>query len=626
MLDTPGVAKVAHDNGVPLIVDNTIATPYLIQPDRPGCRHRRALGHQVPARRAIAGVIVRQRQLRLDHFPGFTTPDPSYHGVVFAARRPSRVAAARPGFGGAAGRPGTGDAEPADERHRQRPEGRRVPRRPRRRGVGQLRGAAQLAVARAGEEAARPREPARCLRAGRWTSRRARRSCAQAAQPRGQHRRRALAGDPSGLDHPPAAPAEEPLATDVPGLWSGWPCRESTTSWRTWSAVSPPPGRWPTRTLRTSSGRGGLLTEPDVTLSDERTLHQGEVGVVDVGPLTLENGASTTSRSRCSGGASCLCSRPRQRGGGVPHALTGDSHITGPAGSGHPTPGWYQIGEPIDTNRWCAVATNVLGGCRGSAGPSSLARDGKPWGSRFPLLTVRDQVAADVAALAALGITEVAAVIGGSMGGARALEWMVGYPERVRAGLVLAAGPRATADQIGTQSTRGSAAIVRPELAGRGLPRAPRRGPETGLGLARRFASHLPRRGGAGHRFGNDAQGKEDPLTGGRYAVQYLEYQGAAGQAVRRGQLRGTPRDPVQPRRRPRTWRSECRAALLPGAGRGRRNHLRPALPAAAAAGTGRPAAGCHEVESIYSFHRRLPGRDRGGRPSDPADPRSGGR
>ena len=189
-------------------------------------------------------------------------------------------------------------------------------------------------------------------------------------------------------------------------------------------------------------------------------------------------------------------------------------------------------GAPIDTGRWCAVATNVLGGCRGSTGPSSLARDGKPWGSRFPMITVRDQVAADVAALAALGITEVAAVVGGSMGGARALEWMVGYPERVRAALVLAVGARATADQIGTQSTQIAAITSDPNWQG-GDYHGTGRIPATGLQLARRFA-HLTYRGEVelDTRFGNDAQvggdGPEDPLNGGRYAVQsYLEYQGA---------------------------------------------------------------------------------------------------
>jgi homoserine O-acetyltransferase len=215
----------------------------------------------------------------------------------------------------------------------------------------------------------------------------------------------------------------------------------------------------------------------------------------------------------------------------VLHALTGDSHITGPAGPGHPAPGWWDgvagPGAPIDTDRWCAVATNVLGGCRGSTGPSSLARDGKPWGSRFPLISVRDQVEADVAALAALGISEVAAVVGGSMGGARALEWVVSHPDRVGSGLLLAVGARATADQIGTQSTQVAVIKADPNWQG-GDYYDTGRSPDAGLQIARRFA-HLTYRGEVelDTRFANDAQGTEDPAKGGRYAVQsYLEHHG----------------------------------------------------------------------------------------------------
>jgi homoserine O-acetyltransferase len=215
----------------------------------------------------------------------------------------------------------------------------------------------------------------------------------------------------------------------------------------------------------------------------------------------------------------------------VLHALTGDSHITGPAGPDHPTPGWWDgvagPGATIDTDRWCAVATNALGGCRGSTGPSSIAPDGKPWGSRFPAITIRDQVNADLAALAALGVTQVAAVIGGSMGGARALEWIVGHPDTVRAGLVLAVGARATADQIGTQSTQVAAIKADPDWNG-GDYYDTGRGPSAGLEIARRVA-HLTYRGEAelDSRFANLAQGDEDPTNGGRYAVQsYLEHQG----------------------------------------------------------------------------------------------------
>jgi len=257
---------------------------------------------------------------------------------------------------------------------------------------------------------------------------------------------------------------------------------------------------------------------------------EGEIGLVDIGTLTLESGAVIDD----------VCIAVQRWGELSPtadnvvvvlHALTSDSHITGPAGPGHPTAGWWGgvagPGAPIDTNRWCAVATNVLGGCRGSTGPSSLAPDGKPWGSRFPHISVRDQVEADVAALAALGINQVAAVVGGSMGGARALEWIVSRPDRVRAGLLLAVGARATANQIGTQTTQIAAIKADPNWQG-GHYHSSGRTPDAGLAIARRFA-HLTYRGEVelDTRFGNDNQGGEDPTNGGRYAVQsYLEYQG----------------------------------------------------------------------------------------------------
>jgi homoserine O-acetyltransferase len=270
-----------------------------------------------------------------------------------------------------------------------------------------------------------------------------------------------------------------------------------------------------------------------VTISDvsAQTLPaEGQIGVVNIGALTLENGAALDDV--------CIAvqrwgelSPARDNVVMVLHALTGDSHIIGPAGPGHPTPGWWDgvagPGAPIDTDRWCTVATNVLGGCRGSTGPSSLDRHGKPWGSRFPAISVRDQVAADVAALAAFGITEVAAVVGGSLGGARALEWMIGHPERVRAGLLLAVGARATGDQIGTQSTQIAAIKADPNWQG-GDYYGTGRSPDAGLDVARRIA-HLTYRGEVelDNRFANDAQAGENPLAGGRFAVQsYLEHQG----------------------------------------------------------------------------------------------------
>ena len=271
-----------------------------------------------------------------------------------------------------------------------------------------------------------------------------------------------------------------------------------------------------------------------MTISDMPTQTlpaEGEVGIVDVGSLTLESGAVLDDVSIAVQRWGEL-SPNRDNVVVVLHALTGDSHITGPAGPGHPTPGWWHgiagPGAPIDTNRWCAVATNVLGGCRGSTGPSSTAPDGRPWGSRFPLVSIRDQVETDVAALAALGITEVAAVLGGSMGGARALEWMVSHPDRVRAGLLLAVGARATADQIGTQCSQIAAIKADPHWQG-GDYYGTGRSPDAGLDIARRFA-HLTYRGELelDSRFANEAQYGQDPASGGRYAVEsYLQHQGS---------------------------------------------------------------------------------------------------
>ncbi len=258
---------------------------------------------------------------------------------------------------------------------------------------------------------------------------------------------------------------------------------------------------------------------------------EGETGVVSIGALTLESGVVLPDVSIAVQRWGEL-SPKRDNVVMVLHALTGDSHITGPAGPGHPTPGWWDgvagPGAPIDTDRWCAIATNVLGGCRGSTGPSSLAPDGLPWGSRFPATTVRDQVNADLAALAALGVTQVAAVVGGSMGGARALEWIVGHPDTVRAALVLAVGARATADQIGTQCTQVAAIKADPDWQG-GDYHGSGRTPHAGMEIARQFA-HLTYRGEKelDDRFGNDGQDDERPTEGGRYAVQsYLQYQGA---------------------------------------------------------------------------------------------------
>ncbi|MGZ4612461.1 MAG: homoserine O-acetyltransferase MetX [Kineosporiaceae bacterium] len=224
----------------------------------------------------------------------------------------------------------------------------------------------------------------------------------------------------------------------------------------------------------------------------------------------------------------------------VLHALTGDSHVVGEAALGHPTPGWWNgligPGLALDTDRWFVVAPNVLGGCQGTTGPASDAPDGRPWGSRFPFVTVRDQVAVEALLADRLGIDRWALVLGGSMGGMRALEWAVTYPERVEHLLVLASTPYATGDQIAWCAAQ--LAAIRGDTNYRGgdyYDAAPGGGPHVGLGVARRVA-HATYRSEPelNLRFGRKAQPGEQPLQGrGRYAVEsYLDHQ--AEKLVRR--------------------------------------------------------------------------------------------
>lgn len=221
----------------------------------------------------------------------------------------------------------------------------------------------------------------------------------------------------------------------------------------------------------------------------------------------------------------------------VCHALTGDSHVTGDAGPGHVTAGWWSglvgPGAPIDTDQWFVVCANVLGGCQGTTGPASLAPDGKPWGSRFPTITVADMVEVERAVSDALGIEEWALMLGPSLGGMRVLEWMVRYPERVRGGLVLGSTPAVTADQIGTHMAQIEAIRMDPRFRGGDYYDAePGEGPHRGMGLARRIA-HLTYRSETelDLRFGRSEQTGEQPyaIAGeqgrGRFAVEsYLDH------------------------------------------------------------------------------------------------------
>ena len=176
------------------------------------------------------------------------------------------------------------------------------------------------------------------------------------------------------------------------------------------------------------------------------------------------------------------------------HAWTGDSHAAGSAEEGTPTPGWWEglVGSncAIDTNKWFVVCTNSLGGCQGTTGPASNhPQDGKPYGSRFPVITVRDMVRAQVRVSDMLGIDVWHSVIGGSMGGMQVLEWAITFPHRLRTAIPIATCLQATAQQIAWGAIGRRAIRLDPKWQGGDYyDAAIGEGPWQGLAIARMIA------------------------------------------------------------------------------------------------------------------------------------------
>ncbi len=217
----------------------------------------------------------------------------------------------------------------------------------------------------------------------------------------------------------------------------------------------------------------------------------------------------------------------------VAHALTGDSHATGHSQAGHLTGGWWNAmvgpGKPVDTDRYFVVCANVLGGCQGTTGPASAhPDDGKPWGSRFPYVTMRDLVNVEIALADHLGISSYKMITGPSMGGMRAIEWTVMAPGRVRSIAPVGATPAVTADQIAWSTGQIAAIKADPKFRGGDFyGAADNDGPHVGMGIARMIAHTTYRsENELAERFGRTYQAGENPIGGGgRFAVQsYLEH------------------------------------------------------------------------------------------------------
>ena len=151
------------------------------------------------------------------------------------------------------------------------------------------------------------------------------------------------------------------------------------------------------------------------------------------------------------------------------HALSGDHHAAGYYSMQDKKPGWWDTcigpGKPIDTNIFFVVSLNNLGGCKGSTGPNTINPEtAKPYGPEFPILTVRDWVKTQARLADVLGISQWAAVIGGSLGGMQALQWAIDYPKNLRNCIVIAAAPKLTAQNIAFNEVARQAILKDPDF------------------------------------------------------------------------------------------------------------------------------------------------------------------
>jgi homoserine O-acetyltransferase len=204
------------------------------------------------------------------------------------------------------------------------------------------------------------------------------------------------------------------------------------------------------------------------------------------------------------------------------HALSGDAHAIG----------WWERligpGKAIDTDQYFVIGTNALGGCQGTTGPASIAENGKPYRTRFPMVTVGDMVEVQARVLDHLGIDQLLGVAGGSMGGMQALEWTVRKPERVRKAFVTASAAAHNAMQIGFNEAARQAVMRDPRWNGGNYEEG--KGPDGGLAVAR-MIGHLSFLSEAAFdaKFGRRLQDKDRPayhLATDFQVESYLSYQG----------------------------------------------------------------------------------------------------
>lgn len=206
-----------------------------------------------------------------------------------------------------------------------------------------------------------------------------------------------------------------------------------------------------------------MLDSSSVGLVSPQTVHFSE-------PLTLKSGAVLPQFDLVYETYGTL-NADKSNAVMICHALSGNHHVAGKYAEDDKHPGWWDNligpGRPLDTNRFFVIGLNNLGGCHGSSGPVSInPATNKPWGSAFPMLTVDDWVASQARLADHLGIQQLAAVIGGSLGGMQAMQWAITYPDRIRHALVIAAAPNLTAQNVAFNEVARQAIMTDTEFHG----------------------------------------------------------------------------------------------------------------------------------------------------------------
>ncbi len=211
------------------------------------------------------------------------------------------------------------------------------------------------------------------------------------------------------------------------------------------------------------------------TFAQEPNLLQLDCGS-RLGPITLAYDAMGTLNKERSNGVLIL------------HAFSGDSHVAGYYSETDERPGWWDFmvgpGKPIDTEKYFVVCSNILGSCAGSTGPSSMnPATGKPYGLSFPMVTIKDMVAAQKHLIDHLGIRKLLCVVGGSVGGMQVLRWCADYPEMIGSAIPLATTARHSAQAIAFNEVARQAIMADPDWNGGDYYHGP--GPAHGLAVAR---------------------------------------------------------------------------------------------------------------------------------------------